>query len=153
MKFVILSYKMIPGYNVKGPILSPASYDVCKVLDWIRLGLDVREVMPDGSYRRLKADDPKLKELLDAKIEKGMKERREIQAAREERRRARMGIPTLVSNTKPLPVVEKPKPEKKVEPKKEELIVEEVKEEPIVEEFIEEPPVDLFIDELENPEE
>ena len=44
MKFVILSHKIIPGYGVKGPILSPANYDVHLVLKWIAAGLDVEKL-------------------------------------------------------------------------------------------------------------
>ena len=75
MKFVILSSKILPGYDVCGPILSPAEYDIHLVLRWIGLGIDVREAMEDGSYRKLKHNDPKLVELLDAKIEKEAKDR------------------------------------------------------------------------------
>lgn len=146
MKFVIVSHnRIIPGYGVKGPILSPAEYDIHLVLRWIAAGLDVREVMPDGSHRKLKHNDARLMEELNKKIERQTKEREELKKAQEEARvsRARGGFVRLVPEAKPLPVI-KTKPKKVEEPKKEE---------PKVEEEVKEEQVDLFIDQLENPEE
>ena len=60
MKFVILTNKIIPGFSVKGPILSPAEYDIYQVLRWVAAGVDVREVMEDGSYRKLSFNDERL---------------------------------------------------------------------------------------------
>ena len=68
MKYVILSRKQIPGYSVKGPILTPAEYDIHQVLKWVVVGIDVREVMEDGSYRKLSFNDPRLMEELDKKL-------------------------------------------------------------------------------------
>ena len=144
MKFVILNHnRIIPGYGVKGPILSPAEYDIHLVLRWLAAGLDVREVMPDGTYRKLKHNDARLMEELNKKIERQTQERAELKKAQEETRSSRMGGGNirLVPENKPLPVI-KPRPKKEEPPKKEELKVEEVKEEQ----------VDLFIDQLEDPE-
>ena len=67
MRFVILSAKPLPiGNGVHGPILSPAEYDVHLVLKLLALRIDVREVMEDGSYRKLDSNDEKLLELLTA---------------------------------------------------------------------------------------
>ena len=149
MKFVILSAKTIPGFNVRGPILSPAEYDIHLVLRWIGLGIDVREAMEDGSYRKLKHNDPKLVELLDAKIEKEAKKRDEWN----KRKVDNVGAidSRAIAKLKPerLPK-HKPSPKKVSKPKKEEPPKEEVKEEPVVE--VENEPIDLFIDELEKPE-
>ena len=60
MKFVILSNKIIPDFNVKGPVLTPMEYDIHQVLRWLTSGIDVREVMEDGSYRKLSFNDAKL---------------------------------------------------------------------------------------------
>ena len=71
MRFVILSAKPLPiGNGVHGPILSPAEYDVHLVLKLLALRIDVREVMEDGSYRKLDSNDEKLLELLKAKSNK-----------------------------------------------------------------------------------
>ena len=66
MKFIIYNDAIIPGYNgIRGPIMTPREYDLHEVLNWIAFGVDVREVMPDGSYRRLKFNDKRLMEALD----------------------------------------------------------------------------------------
>ena len=63
MKFVILSTKRLPN-GQHGPILTPAEYDVYLVLKFLALGIDVREVMEDGSYRKLEYNDAKLFEII-----------------------------------------------------------------------------------------
>jgi hypothetical protein len=145
MKFVILSHKIIPGYGVKGPILSPANYDVHLVLKWIAAGLDVREVMEDGSYRKLSFNDKKLLEILNDKLKKQAEKReavkRELEEVKSEPIKPMGGV-KLVPEDKPLPVA---KPKKK----KVEKVVEKPKKE---EQPKEEPSVELFIDELEKPE-
>ena len=145
MKFVILSHKLIPGYGVKGPILSPANYDVHLVLKWLAVGLDVREVMEDGSYRKLSFNDKKLLEVLNAKLKKQAEKReavkRELEEVKSEPIKPMGGV-KLVPEDKPLPVA---KPKKK----KVEKVVEKPKKE---EQPKEEPSVELFIDELEKPE-
>lgn len=65
MLFVILSDGEIPGYGVRGPVLSPTQYDLHTVLKWIASGVDVRECMSDGSYRKLKFNDGAIMEALD----------------------------------------------------------------------------------------
>lgn len=62
MKFVILHTGEIPGYgHVRGPVLTPQAYDLSNVLKWVSHGVDIREVMDDGSYRKLTFNDRRLK--------------------------------------------------------------------------------------------
>ena len=141
MKCVILSHKIIPGYNVKGPILSPAEYDVHQLLKWINVGLDVREVMEDGSYRKLKNNDPKILELLNKKIDKQHEEKQRIKMLQVNER--------VVKPTGNVQL----KPEKTYKPKKVQAKpVKEVKVEEPKREEVKEEKVDLIIDELERPE-
>ena len=143
MKCVILSRKMIPGYGVKGPILSPAEYDIHQILKWINVGIDVREVMEDGSYRKLYINDPKLIELLNEKVNKKSEQRKQDRQLMENNR-----VVKPQGNVRLRPEkIHDPKP-KKVQPKP---VKEVIKEEPKKEEVKEEV-VDLFIDELEKPE-
>lgn len=156
MRFVILSYKEIPGYGVKGPILSPANYDVHLVLKWINAGIDVREVMEDGSYRKLSFNDPRLMEELHKKLDKQAKKREDVKKELENLHGERIiprnnvqlsgeehdKIKTQIIKKKEVVKENKPKNKKK----------EVIKEEPVVEQKVEEPPVELFIDELEKPE-
>lgn len=66
MKFVILSNYELPFYNgVKGPIITPREYDIHLVLKWVATGVDIREVMEDGSFRKLEFNDSRLMEELD----------------------------------------------------------------------------------------
>lgn len=66
MKFVIMHMGEIPGYgHVRGPVLTPQSYNLNEVLKWISHGVDIREVMDDGSYREMKFNDRRLKEAID----------------------------------------------------------------------------------------
>ena len=139
MQFVILSHKIIPGFGVKGPILSPASYDVHLVLRWISVGVDVREVMEDGSLRKLKFNDERLMEELHKKLDKQAEQRLAVKKAREEIKIEVKGNVKLMPEAKPLPK----KKVKKEEPKKEII---EPKEE------VKEDNIDLFIDHLEDPE-
>lgn len=142
MKFVILSHKPIPGYNVKGPILSPATYDIHLVLKWVVAGIDVREVMEDGSYRKLSFNDKRLLAELNKKIEVQSKKREEHKKELKELDNETVkvsGNVKLVPEAKPLPVVNKHKKPKKEQPKK----IEEPKKEQIE---------NLIIDDLEKPE-
>jgi hypothetical protein len=139
MQFVILSHKIIPGFGVKGPILSPASYDIHLVLRWISVGVDVREVMEDGSLRKLKFNDERLMEELHRKLDKQAEQRLAVKKAREEIKIEVKGNVKLMPEAKPLPK----KKVKKEEPKKEII---EPKEE------VKEDNIDLFIDHLEDPE-
>ena len=146
MRFVILSRSPIPGFGVSGPILSPAQYDIHLVLRWIGAGVDVREVMEDGSYRRLRINDERLIDELNRKIEKQAAEREAIKKQIEDERRRPAGIVQLIpEKNRRKPAVKKAQP--KVEPKREEPKVEPPK--PVE---VEEEKVDLFIDELERPE-
>ena len=146
MKFVILHRKLIPGFDVNGPILTPAEYDIHQVLRWISVGIDIREVMEDGSYRKLAFNDERLMEELNKKLNKQMEKRK--QQKDDQQPRVGSGNVKLVPEKRtPKPVVAKPQP--KVEPKKEEP-----QPEPKVEEVVKEEPKqqNLFIDELERPE-
>ena len=128
MKFVILSSKILPGYDVCGPILSPAEYDIHLILRWINFGIDVREYMEDGSFRKLKQNDPKLVELLNEKIEREARKREERKKLRidhvgsiDSRANARLK-PERLAKRNPAPKkVSKPK---KIEPPKEEIKIE-----------------------------
>ena len=143
MRYVILSRSPIPGFGVSGPILSPAHYDIHLVLRWIGAGVDIREVMEDGSYRRLKINDERLIEELNRKIEKQAAEREAIKRQIEDDRRRPAGNVQLIpERNRKKPAVKKVKPVKKEEPKVEPPKPVEVEEEK----------VDLFIDELERPE-
>ena len=141
MKFVILSHKQIPGYGVKGPILSPASYDIHLVLKWIAAGVDVREVMDDGSLRKLTFNDARLMEELNKKLDKLSRERERVKKARDDTKLKISGNVKLIPETKPLP--------KKTKVKKQEIKEEEPKQQ---EQPKKEEQIDLFIDQLEKPE-
>ena len=146
MKFVILSHKQIPGYGVKGPILSPASYDIHLVLKWIAAGVDVREVMDDGSLRKLTFNDARLMEELNKKLDKLSRERERVKKARDDTKLKISGNVKLIPEAKPLPKKTKVKKQEiKEEPKQQEQPI--IKEQPKKEEQI-----DLFIDQLEKPE-
>ena len=143
MKCVILSRKMIPGYGVKGPILSPAEYDIHQILKWLNVGIDVREVMEDGSYRKLNINDPKLIELLNEKVNKKTEQRKQDRQLMENNR-----VVKPQGNVRLRPEkIHEPKPKKVQHKPVKEIIKEEPKKEEVKEEV-----VDLFIDELEKPE-
>ena len=126
MKFVIMNTGIIPGFGIKGPVLTPREYDVHQVIKWLAIGIDVREVMEDGSYRKLKFSDEKLMNEACKDIEKQRIERNRI----EEEVKAMDNKPEIKPSKKQVqfvPVVEEQnKRNKKQEPKKH---VEEVKEE------------------------
>jgi hypothetical protein len=149
MKCVILSAKPLPMYNgIHGPILSPAEYDVYLILKFLAAGIDVREVMDDGSYRKLDYNDEKLLEMLDEKNKNNMeklKERRNRTRVVENIPQGNVRLKEDRNNNLP---VNKPKKEKNKEDFKKQKPKEEVK--PEVKK--EEPKVDLIIDELEKPE-
>lgn len=142
MKFVILHRKQIPGYSICGPILTPMEYDIHQVLRWVAAGVDIREVMEDGSYRKLAFNDKRLMEELNKKLSKQMelKNQRKVELERPDGGNGNVRLlPEKKKHHTP-----KVKPQPKVEPKKEEPKVEVKKEEP------KQP--DLIIDELERPE-
>lgn len=144
MKFVILSNKKLPGYDVMGPILSPAEYDVHQVLKWLMMGIDVREVMDDGTHRKLTIHDEKLSEMVKEKTNSKMEERQQIVSNKK-------FDATPQGNVKLKEQKHKPKKQPVVQPKKKEDVkmVELPKKE-------EEKPVaevpELIIDDLEKPE-
>jgi hypothetical protein len=132
---------IIPGFGIKGPVLTPREYDVHQVIKWLAIGIDVREVMEDGSYRKLKFSDEKLMNEACKDIEKQRIERNRI----EEEVKAMDNKPEIKPSKKQVqfvPVVEEQnKRNKKQEPKKH---VEEVKEE-----VAEEKKPSFEVDELE----
>ena len=70
MKCVVYSKGELPGFKgIRGPIMSPLDIDVHLVLKWVYFGVDVREVMDDGSHRKLKSNDERLMNLIDADLE------------------------------------------------------------------------------------
>lgn len=150
MKFVILSCKIIPGYSVKGPILTPANYDIHQVLKWVAAGVDVREVMEDGSFRKLSFNDERLLNELNKKIEKKVIEKEELKKQREGMNiePVRRGNVSLVPETK-LP---KKKVKKLEVVKEEELKVEKDNKEEKPWDNVGKEKVELIIDELERPE-
>lgn len=143
MKFVIMNNGTIPGVGVKGPVLTPRSYDIHQVLKWIVAGVDIREVMEDGSYRKLIFNDKRLMQELGKNLDDTRQEKlaveEEVKKMEKERR--------IVHKEKPknkkvqfVPVMDEEN--KKIEPVKEEDKKEESKEEKA-----------LFpIDNLEKPE-
>ena len=137
MKYVILSNKMIPGYDVKGPIMSPAEYDPHLVMRWVLNGLDIREVMEDGSYRKIERNDERVMNEIHNKTDKKMNDLKTRNH--------------IVTEVKPHTNV-RLKPEKTIKPiqaKKQKEPKPEIKiEEPVKEEMIDE----LIIDNLEKPE-
>ena len=149
MKFVILSTKRLPN-GQHGPILTPAEYDVYLVLKFLALGIDVREVMEDGSYRKLEYNDAKLFEIIKERNKENrekLEERRnmkyEIEEIRvngnvrlKEERKQRMKEEQLLER--------KNRKEKEDQQRKEERKQNEVKKE--------ETKQDLIIDDLEKPE-
>ena len=145
MRFVILSAKPLPiGNGVHGPILSPAEYDVHLVLKLLALRIDVREVMEDGSYRKLDSNDEKLLELLKAKSNKNrenIKEHRNAERVVNKLPQGNVKLKGEVIKTSPAPKKEKQKPKEEVKKQKPK---EEVKQE--------EPKKEFIIDELEKPE-
>ena len=119
MKFVILSSGYIPGFNgVRGPILTPSAYDLHLVLQWLCAGVDIREVMPDGSYRKLQFNDEKIMKEIDEELEmKRIQKEQNIDFLKEEP--AKKVVKPKVIKTKPVvkqettKVVEEPKKEEK----------------------------------------
>ena len=70
MKFVILSNSPIPGYGgIKGPVMTPREYDLHQVLRWVVAGVDIREVMEDGSYRKLQFNDERIIEAIGKELD------------------------------------------------------------------------------------
>jgi ABC-type antimicrobial peptide transport system ATPase subunit len=66
MRCVVYSKCELPEFRgIRGPIMSPTELDPQLIMKWLYVGLDVREVMPDGSYRRLEFNDKKLNEMID----------------------------------------------------------------------------------------
>lgn len=71
MKFVILHTGVIPGYgNARGPVMTPQEYDLKDVLKWVSHGIDIREVMEDGSYRKLEFNDRRINEAINNGLNK-----------------------------------------------------------------------------------
>ena len=119
MKFVILSSGCIPGFNgARGPILTPSAYDLHLVLQWLCAGVDIREVMPDGSYRKLQFNDEKIMKEIDEELEmKRIQKEQNVDFLKEEP--VKKVVKPKVIKTKPVvkqettKVVEEPKKEEK----------------------------------------
>lgn len=86
MKFVILSSVPIPGFNgQRGPLLTPQYLDAKLVLKMVAMGIDVKEVMEDGSYRDVEFSDSRLiDEMANANKIKSVKEEAEEKKVIEE---------------------------------------------------------------------
>ena len=70
MKFVILDNKEIPGFGgARGPILTPTAYNLHDVLKWITFDIDIRDVMFDGSYRKLQFNDERIMKEINEELE------------------------------------------------------------------------------------
>lgn len=144
MKFVILSHGIVPDFGVRGPILTPREYDLHQVLKWVAYGVDIREVMDDGTYRKLSFNDERImdkirKELNNKVVEKKEEEKKEVEKIPKHRR---VGIypKEEIKEIKHKKVeVKKVEEEKIIEPAKEEINVDDGK-------------VDFPIDNLEKPE-
>lgn len=138
MKFVIMSRGQLPFYNgACGPILTPVAYDIHLVLKWLAAGVDVREVMDDGSFRKLEFNDERVMKELDEDLERRRIEKEQhIKLLEEEQKvEVKKVVPKKMNIYPPEPVKpvkekkkEKPvvKEEPKVEKKKPELEVDEL---------------------------
>lgn len=147
MRCVVYSKCELPEFRgIRGPIMSPTELDPQLIMKWLYVGLDVREVMPDGSHRRLKTNDEKLVELLNKKYEEKQAKRLGIVKAndnkpkqKEVKQQPKKEVPKAKPYEKKVKPVELPKEEPKVEQPKEDIVVNE-------------PAVHLPIDNLEKPE-
>lgn len=140
MKFVIFSNCTIPGFGVRGPVMTPRAYDLHQVLKWLSVGLDVREVMEDGSYRKLTFNDEKLNAEVGKLIEAAREykeEREKLKVKKNEKKEYKQTVGIFPK--------EDVKPIKKKEKVKKEVVKEEAKEQ-------KEPEVNFPIDNLEKPE-
>lgn len=147
MKFVIMSRGQLPFYNgACGPILTPVAYDIHLVLKWIATGVDVREVMDDGSFRKLEFNDERVMKELDEDLErKRIEKEQHVKLLEEEQKvEVKKVVPKKVNiyPAEPVKPVKEKKKEKPIVEKKKELVV---KEEPIVEKK----KTELEVDELE----
>ena len=146
MRCVVYSKCELPEFRgIRGPIMSPTELDPQLIMKWLYVGLDVREVMPDGSHRRLKTNDGKLVELLNKKYEEKQAKRLDnvnVQPKKKEIKQQpknKKEVPKAKPYEKKVKPVELPKEEPKVEQPKEDIVVNE-------------PAVHLPIDNLEKPE-
>lgn len=130
MKFVILSSYELPFYNgVKGPIITPREYDIHLVLKWVATGVDIREVMEDGSFRKLEFNDSRLMEELDKDLERKRLENEGKK--KEEKVEVKKPVPKKVNIFPSEPVKEvKVKPEPKVVVEEKIEVIEEEKKGP-----------------------
>ena len=137
MKFVIMSRGQLPFYNgACGPILTPVAYDIHLVLKWLAAGVDVREVMDDGSFRKLEFNDERVMKELDEDLErKRIEKEQRIKLLEEQKVEVKKVVSKKMNIYPPEPVKpvkekkkEKPvvKEEHKVEKKKSEFEVDEL---------------------------
>ena len=143
MKFVILSHGIVPDFGVRGPILTPREYDLHQVFKWVAYGVDIREVMDDGTYRKLSFNDERIldeirKELNNKVVEK-KEEKKEVEKIPKHRRVGIYPKEEIKEIKHKKDEVKKVEEEKIIEPAKEEINVDDGK-------------VDFPIDNLEKPE-
>lgn len=124
MKFVILDNKEIPNFGgVRGPILTPAHYNLHEVLKWITFEIDIREVMDDGSYRKLEFNDERIMKEIDEELNRKRLEKENEPKTDVDVTPERPIIITPVEK----PKKEKPRQPQKIEPiKKEDLAIDEL---------------------------
>ena len=144
MRCVVYSKCELPEFRgIRGPIMSPTELDPQLIMKWLYVGLDVREVMPDGSHRKLKINDEKLVELLNNIYEEKRAKRLgnvNVQPKKKEiNQQPKKEVPKAKPYEKKVKPIELPKEEPKVEQPKEDIVVNE-------------PAVHLPIDDLEKPE-
>lgn len=70
MRCVVTTSAPLPGYNVCGPIMTPQNIDARVILKWLASGIEVYEVMEDGSRRRLSFNDTRLKKEIDLEYDR-----------------------------------------------------------------------------------
>ena len=130
MKFVIMSNCVLPECGVRGPVLTPRYYDIHLVLRWIAAGVDIREVMEDGSYRKLEFNDERVMKELDEELErKRIEKEQKIKLLEETKVEVKKPAPKKMNIYPPEPVkpIKKEKKEEKPVVKEEPKVVEKKK--------------------------
>ena len=128
MKFVILDNKEIPNFGgVRGPMLTPTHYNLHDVLRWITFEIDIREVMDDGSYRKLEFNDERIMKEIDEELNRKRLEKENSSEAAVSTVQERPVVITPVEKVKKeKPRQPKVEPVKKEEPKKDEIVLDEL---------------------------
>ena len=116
-----MSNCVLPECGVRGPVLTPRYYDIHLVLKWLAAGVDIREVMEDGSYRKLEFNDERVMKELDEELErKRIEKEQKVKLLEETKVEVKKPTPKKMNIYPPEPV----KPIKKEE-KEEKLVVKE----------------------------